>query len=175
MAPPDLPAADRPGPLVVRRLAPEDRAAWDPLWQGYLDFYEHRLDHATTEATWARLVGGADVLSGASDVLSGAADMVGLGAERDGELVGLCHLVLHPSTWSTAPYCYLEDLFVAVDERGSGTGAALVAAAGEVAAEAGASKLYWQTHVTNATARRLYDRVAEHRGFVVYEVDLGAG
>jgi hypothetical protein len=28
--------------------------------------------------------------------------------------------------------------------------------------------VYWQTHETNATAMQLYDKVAEHSGFVVY-------
>ena len=36
------------------------------------------------------------------------------------------------------------------------------------AAKAGSQRVYWQTHETNATAMRLYDRVAERSGFVVY-------
>jgi len=32
----------------------------------------------------------------------------------------------------------------------------------------GATRVYWQTHETNATAMRLYDRVAERTGFVIY-------
>jgi len=80
--------------------------------------------------------------------------------------------VFHPSTWSNSSYCYLEDLFVDPARRGGGTGRSLIAAAVGEAERVGASKLYWQTHDTNGTARRLYDQVAEHRGFIVYEVDL---
>jgi len=36
------------------------------------------------------------------------------------------------------------------------------------AREAGASRVYWQTHETNTTAMRLYDGVAERSGFLVY-------
>jgi hypothetical protein len=36
------------------------------------------------------------------------------------------------------------------------------------ARDAGAARVYWQTHETNATAMRLYDQVAERSGFVVY-------
>jgi hypothetical protein len=32
--------------------------------------------------------------------------------------------------------------------------------------------VYWQTQVTNAHARLLYDRVAEHQGFIVYVHEL---
>src|SRR5882757_10260098 len=33
---------------------------------------------------------------------------------------------------------------------------------------AGSPRVYWQTHETNLTAMQLYDKVAEHSGFVVY-------
>ncbi len=145
--------------MDVRRLQPEDRPQWEPLWQGYLQFYEHELDTTVTDGTWNRVAG------------DGAA-VVGLGAFDGPELVGICHLVFHPSTWSTSSYCYLEDLFVRPDRRGGGVGRSLIAAAAGEAERVGASKLYWQTHSNNGTARGLYDRVAEHRGFIVYEVDL---
>ena len=32
----------------------------------------------------------------------------------------------------------------------------------------GRPRVYWQTHQTNVTAMQLYDKVAEHSGFVVY-------
>jgi hypothetical protein len=32
--------------------------------------------------------------------------------------------------------------------------------------------VYWQTHETNATARALYDRIAERSGFIVYRIAL---
>jgi len=38
----------------------------------------------------------------------------------------------------------------------------------EHAAEVGSSGVYWQTHETNDVARRLYDKVAERSGFIVY-------
>ncbi len=145
--------------MDVSRLQPEDRPQWEPLWHGYLQFYEHELDAAVTDGTWSRVAGGGDAV-------------VGLGAFDGPELVGICHLVFHPSTWSNSSYCYLEDLFVRPDRRGGGAGRSLIAAAVGEAERVGASKLYWQTHTTNGTARGLYDRVAEHRGFIVYEVDL---
>jgi hypothetical protein len=32
--------------------------------------------------------------------------------------------------------------------------------------------VYWQTHAQNVAARALYDRLAEHLGFIVYAHDL---
>jgi len=36
----------------------------------------------------------------------------------------------------------------------------------------GLQRVYWQTHESNATGRRLYDRVAENEGFIVYSHTL---
>jgi len=36
----------------------------------------------------------------------------------------------------------------------------------------GAKRLYWQTLESNATARRVYDRLAERSGFIVYRMAL---
>jgi hypothetical protein len=41
-----------------------------------------------------------------------------------------------------------------------------------VAEQAGSSRVYWLTHETNATARKLYDKVAELSGFLVYRKPL---
>jgi hypothetical protein len=67
------------------------------------------------------------------------------------------HLLFHPSTWSTDPYCYLEDLFVSVAARGTSTARDLVAAAYAAADRRGAARTYWQTQQYNGAARSLYD------------------
>jgi len=44
----------------------------------------------------------------------------------------------------------------------------LVNAVYDRARAAGLSAVYWHTHESNLTAMRLYDRVAQKSGFVVY-------
>jgi GNAT superfamily N-acetyltransferase len=70
------------------------------------------------------------------------------------------------------PVCYLQDLFTAEGLRGQGVARRLINAVYEAARAAGSSRVYWQTQVTNAPARLLYDRVAEHQGFIVYVHEL---
>jgi hypothetical protein len=41
-----------------------------------------------------------------------------------------------------------------------------------VAAREGATKVRWLTAPGNATARRLYDRLAENRGFIRYQMPI---
>jgi hypothetical protein len=38
----------------------------------------------------------------------------------------------------------------------------------ESARAAGSSRVYWQTKASNAAGRALYDKLAEHAGFIVY-------
>jgi len=91
--------------------------------------------------------------------------------DAEGRAIGLVHWLTHPATWTTSDYCYLEDLFVAPEARGAGTGAALIAQVERWAREHGSAKVYWLTAETNAVARRLYDRVAQRSGFIQYEIE----
>jgi GNAT superfamily N-acetyltransferase len=144
---------------TIAPLTAADRPDWQRLWEAYLVFYEESLPGEVTDDVFLRLV--------ASDGVHGA-----IARDDDGMAVGLVHWLLHPSTWATGPYCYLEDLFVAPEVRGGGVGRSLITHVREQAAAAGAVKVYWLTQASNATARRLYDRVAESTGFVHYETGV---
>ncbi len=143
--------------FTIRELLPEDRHGWEVLWAGYLDFYEAAMDPVTIEVTWSRL-------------LDPDEPMLGLVAKDAGthELVGLVHCVFHRGTWAINDMCYLEDLFVAPGARKQGVGRALIEAIYARADARKCERVYWLTHETNATARKLYDQVAENRGFIQY-------
>jgi GNAT superfamily N-acetyltransferase len=70
------------------------------------------------------------------------------------------------------PTCYLQDLFTAESARGQGIGRALIESVYERAKAAGSQRVYWQTHETNLTGMKLYDKVAERSGFVVYRKQI---
>jgi len=94
--------------------------------------------------------------------------MHALVAERSGTLLGLVHFLYHRSTIQIPLTCYLQDLFTLETVRGQGVARALIQAVYERARSAGSPRVYWQTHETNIVAMRLYDRVAEKSGFLVY-------
>lgn len=146
--------------FTVRAIVDGDVDGWLPLWKGYLDFYRESVDDEVTRRTFERVSRRQD-------------DMFGFVAESpQGALVGIAHGLLHPSTWSTSPSCYLEDLFVAPSARGSGAARALIEAVAEEARRRGATKLYWHTQEFNGPARSLYDQLATRVSFVVYERPL---
>lgn len=138
----------------IRPPRAEDRAAWEVLARGYKLFYKTEVDDAGYEKAWQRLL--------ASDEIHGLVLLQG------GRLIGIAHYLMHAAVWS-GPVCYLQDLFVAEAARGQGVGAALIEAVAAVARAHGAARYYWLTHHTNARARKLYDRVATHRGFIRYD------
>lgn len=143
--------------ITVRPLVETDRAGWEPLWQGYLDFYGTTLAPSITEATWRRLI-------------EGTADIYGLVAlDGDDNAIGITHYLFHPVTWSDAPRCYLEDLYVAGTARGTGAGRALIEAVYAAADARGADQVYWLTQAGNTGARRLYDRIGRLTDFVKYQ------
>jgi GNAT superfamily N-acetyltransferase len=145
--------------VSVRPIRPDDLAAWTPLWDGYNAFYGRSgptaLPPEITRCTWQRFFDAAEPVHA-------------LVAEADGRLAGLAHCLYHRSTTRIEPVCYLQDLFTDPALRGRGVGRALIEGVAAMAREAGVTRLYWQTHESNAAGRRLYDQVATHAGFIVY-------
>ncbi|WP_457325365.1 N-acetyltransferase family protein [Roseateles sp. P5_E11] len=148
----------------VRPLQPTDRAAWQPLWDGYNAFYgragETALPAEVTETTWARFFDATEPVHAL------------VAEDESGQLLGLVHYLYHRSTTRVELTCYLQDLFTTPEARGRGVGRALIEAVYAAAREAGIKRVYWQTHTTNATGRALYDKVAHHMGFIVYAQDV---
>lgn len=142
--------------FTIRPLEARDQQQWDALFRAYIRFYNEKVPDAVIAATWQRMLAEED----------GFYCLVA--EEPGGRLVGLVHLLFHRSTWSPTYYCYLEDLFVDIDTRRQGLGRALIEATYREADKRGATRTYWTTRGENATARRLYDRVAKPSGFVQY-------
>ena len=93
-------------------------------------------------------------------------------AEQNGYLIGIAHYLFHRSTTRLTDVCYLQDLFTAEEARGRGIGRQLIQGVYAAAKAAGSTRVYWQTQVTNIPGRALYDKVAEHNGFIVYTHEL---
>lgn len=141
--------------ITIDPLRSADFEAWHPLWRGYQTFYKTDIAAETTHLSFARLLDEAEPMFGAL-------------AWQDDRAVGMVHWLLHRSTWTVGPYCYLQDLFVDPATRGIGIGRQLIAHVSADAASRQCSRVYWLTHETNTDAMQLYDRVAERSGFVQY-------
>ena len=145
--------------MMIRDAEPADRAHWNRLWQGFLDYYDTTLPPAVTDSTWARL-------------MDPACPMKMRLALVDGVPSGFAIHQHHPSTWVMDDDCYLEDLFVDPAARGQGLGRALIDDLMTLARARGWHRLYWNTEATNATARKLYDSFVQNDGHIRYRLTL---
>lgn len=145
--------------FTIRFAEAADHAAWSALWKGYQTFYEIELDEEITEKTWERLL---------------AREPMGamLAEDAEGRCVGFLNYVLHPITWSTAPVCYLEDLYVDPASRGAGAARGLIEALAAMGKDKGWHRIYWHTARDNVRAQALYTKLAERTGWVRYDLDL---
>jgi GNAT superfamily N-acetyltransferase len=142
--------------MILRDAKAGDETAWRALWAQYLAFYRVDLDPAITDHTWVRLMDPASPLKARLAVVD--------------EVAGFAIHQHHPSTWVMGDDCYLEDLFVAPEARGSGLGRALIEDLRQLAAARGWQRLYWHTDQDNARARKLYDSIVPSDGHVRYRV-----
>lgn len=145
--------------IDIRPVSANDHAAWLPLWQAYLRFYNTELPDAVTQSTWQRLLDPNEPTHAAL-------------AWAEGKALGMVHYIYHRSNWSIENSCYLQDLLVVPEARGTGVSRLLIEHVYATAKADGCCKVHWLTHETNATAIRLYERIAERPGFIQFRKAL---
>lgn len=143
--------------ISIEFLQAGDRDDWDLLVRGYKEFYETATEDSDFDLVWLRLLKQDSIF--------------GLGAKQDGRVLGIAHYLFHTSVWAPRS-CYLQDLFTLPAARGQGIATALIIQVATNALDSGANRLYWHTQEHNKIARKLYDKVADFRGFVRYEYSL---
>ena len=149
--------------VVVRPVEAKDRPQWARLFAAYGVFYETAFDSAVLDGVWTWLLDDTHEVS----ALVAVADSSTNG--DTGEIVGFAHYRRQPDTFTAAAGWFLDDLFVDASARGTGTATALIEAVAERATAAGGGTLRWITAANNATAQRVYDRVADRSTWVTYE------
>ena len=141
--------------VTVRAIEAADHDTWADLFVAYGVFYETAFSTEVVESTWSRLI-------------TEGSGIDALVAVTDDAVVGFAHYRSHPDTFSTGRDWYLDDLYTAPESRGTGAGTALIERLKELSASSGT--LRWITAESNATAQRLYDKVAARTTWVTYEV-----
>jgi GNAT superfamily N-acetyltransferase len=143
--------------LTIRPLQPQDRAAWDSLYQGYAAFYQVTQTPEMRDRVW-------------SWIMDPGHSVEGLGAVDDnGVLLGLAHFRAFARPLSASTGGFLDDLFVAPAARGQGIAAALIAAVTAEGHKRGWTVIRWITAEDNAPARAVYDRLAIRTKWVTYD------
>ena len=129
---------------------------WQPLWQGYQQFYQVQLSDEVTQNTWSKLIN------------PHSTHIYGFAAVYQTQVVAIVHVIEHDSCWTLKPYAYLQDLYTLPEYRGMGIAQQLIQQVNQTAQQRECDRVYWLTHEDNLQARQLYDRVAKRTGFIQY-------
>jgi GNAT superfamily N-acetyltransferase len=146
--------------VTIRAARAEDHERWRRLWRGYCDALGGVVPDTVTDGVWRR------ILAPEEPIFCLVASLPGT------PIIGIANYVLHSNTWSLQMVCYLEDLFVAPEARGSGAARALIEGLVTLGKTQNWRRVYWHTHDNNYRARTLYDRVTPRTDYVRYDITL---
>lgn len=146
--------------IKIVPIAPEHRADWEALYQGYADFYrvQQSADMRATVWSW---------------IFDPTHEVEGLVAiDQDGRAVGLAHFRPFSRPLRACVGGFLDDLFVDPRVRGQGVAQALIGAVAEIGRRRAWNVVRWITAEDNYRARAVYDRVAKKTPWLTYDISL---
>jgi GNAT superfamily N-acetyltransferase len=143
--------------LEIRPLQFDDFPKWLPLWDG--NNLGHRNEAVTAE-TWSRLCDAKNT------------QVNGLAAIMNDEMMGIVHYILHSTTGSIQPVCYMQDVFVSPDHRRKGIGRRLVNEVTEIGKREQWTRMYWLTQFGNTEAKAMYENFGVKLDFTLYVLPI---
>ena len=138
--------------MAIREARESDVAALLPLFRAYCDFYESTPSDAGLEEMVRAVIAAPDELA-----------FLLVAEDGGGEVVGFAACQWKWSSLRGARIVFLDDLFIAPDDRRGGHGRALIDAVAERGREAGAAAVEWLTGPDNTRAHSVYDATGAAR------------
>tara|TARA_R110002095_G_scaffold127694_2_gene110720 strand:+ start:3055 stop:3447 length:393 start_codon:yes stop_codon:yes gene_type:complete len=128
-----------------------------PLWDG--NNLGNR-DEAVTAETWNRLCDPQNT------------QVNGLCAFMNDRITGIVHYILHPTTGSIQPVCYMQDVYIDPDYRRKGIGKRLVNEVTEIGKREKWTRMYWLTQFGNVEAKSMYENFGVKLDFTLYVLPI---
>jgi GNAT superfamily N-acetyltransferase len=148
------------GRVTIRPVEMRDRPSWRHLYRQYAHFYQAIVTDAMLDRSWSWLMDAQHPLEAL------------VAQSQDSVVLGLAHFRACPDPLIAQDIGFLDDLFVAVDQRGLGIGRRLIMGVASTALARGWPVVRWVTADTNAQARQLYDRLAQATRWVTYDLQV---
>ena len=142
--------------IKIRPLEPNDFPDWLPLWDGN---NKGERDEAITTECWTKLT-------------DPDFPVYGLCAEINGKIVGLVHYVIHPTTGSINPVCYMQDVYVDPNHRKKGIARVMVMELSKMAFKEKWGRMYWLAEADNEAAQALYQNIGVKLDFTLHVLPI---
>lgn len=143
----------------VRPAQTEDRHAFLEMWADFVALAPSEPgDRSMGDRNWARIL----------DADTPLECIVAVDAH--GTQLGFVLFLAFPFTWSNGDVCYLQDIYVRAESRGKGVAQAMIDHLHAIGQEAGWFKIFWMTQSDNYPAQRLYEKVAERKDYIRYDL-----
>lgn len=143
----------------LRAPQPHDFEAWIEHYRNYASAVGDTIDAEIAGRVWSWLLDPNHPLEA----------RLALEAQR---VAGFMHFRPFPRTLHGNEACFLDDLWVAETDRGSGLAEQLLAELRVIAAQRGWTHVRWVTARDNSRAQRVYNRVAHDMQLLTYWMNL---
>jgi len=138
--------------MKIRPLGQSDFPAWLPLWNG--NNLDVKNEPVTTE-TWSRL-------------MDPDFPIHGLCAVEGEKMLGFVHYVVHPTTGSIEPVCYMQDVYVDPAQRKKGIARKLITEVAKLKEKENWARIYWLAESDNIAAQKLYKDIGVKLNFTLH-------
>ena len=146
--------------VTIRPLAQADRAKWEELFEAYAQFYKTTIPEGGFDTVWEWIFDPDNKF------------WCDVAEAEDGRVIGFTQYQLMHRSLGGGMVCYLSDLFVEPDIRGTGAGRKLIDHVVESARGMGISNVRWLTQEFNYPARKLYDTYQPRSDFILYTIPV---
>lgn len=146
--------------LTIRPLQQSDRARWEKMFADYATFYKTEIPGGAFDHVWQW------VFDPKQEFYCDIAII------DDEKIIGFTQYQLIYRSLGGNKVCYLNDLFVDPNIRGTGAGRAMIDNVIEFARKNDIAGVQWITQEFNYAARKLYDTYEPKSDFIMYRVSV---
>lgn len=148
--------------VTVRPVAEADKDIWHRMFDEYAAFYKTEIPEGAHKAVWNWIFDPSEKF------------WCSVAVTDDGSLVGFTQYQLMHRSLGGSKVCYLSDLYVNPEIRGTGAGRAMIDHVFAFAKTHRISNVRWLTQEFNSDARRLYDTYMQKSDFILYSIPVEA-
>ena len=142
---------------MIRKLKEKDKENWAKLYNAYADFYKVPINTGVLDTLWGW-------------IHDESHDVKGLCFELKDKIVGIAHYRTMPRPIKGEYIGFLDDLFVEPEFRGQQIAQKLISHLKSLSKANNWGGIRWITHSFNENAKKLYDKIANNKGFELYEL-----